>query len=249
LLIVGTYRPVEVLTREHPLKAIKQELQVHGQCEELALDFLSEPNVAEYLTRRFSAPSPASAEEGRGEDRLPATLRKLSRIIHQRTDGNALFMVNVVNDLVAQGVVVQTNGGWELQGEAEARALRTPVNLRQLIEHQIARVGLEERQVLETACVAGAEFSAATVAAGTEHSTEAVEAQCDALSAAGAIPAGAGDDGVAGWDYRGALWLCPCVVSRSVVRADFGHSADALASADWGAGRASLWRPSERNRR
>ncbi len=45
LLIIGTYRPVEVLTRDHPLKGIKQELQLHGQCEELALDFLSEEAV------------------------------------------------------------------------------------------------------------------------------------------------------------------------------------------------------------
>jgi hypothetical protein len=39
---IGSYRPVEVLSRDHPLKGVKQELQVHGQCEELALDFLSE---------------------------------------------------------------------------------------------------------------------------------------------------------------------------------------------------------------
>ena len=57
LLIIGTYRPVEVLTRDHPLKGIKQELQLHGQCEELALDFLSEAAVAEYLAMRFDASS------------------------------------------------------------------------------------------------------------------------------------------------------------------------------------------------
>jgi len=50
LLVIGTYRPVEVMTHEHPLKGIKQELQVHGQCEELALDFLSEGAVGEYLS-------------------------------------------------------------------------------------------------------------------------------------------------------------------------------------------------------
>src|SRR5262249_48102755 len=60
LLVLGTYRPVEVLTREHPLKGVKQELQMHGQCQELALDFLREAHVAEYLTQRFVPPSPAS---------------------------------------------------------------------------------------------------------------------------------------------------------------------------------------------
>jgi predicted ATPase len=90
-------------------------------------------------------------------------------------------MVNVVNDLVAQGVVAKTTGGWELRGRVGERTLGTPVNLRQLIEQQIERVGAEERKVLEAASVAGAEFSAATVAAGAAQSLEAVETYCDGL--------------------------------------------------------------------
>jgi DNA-binding winged helix-turn-helix (wHTH) protein len=35
LLIVSTYRPVEMLTREHPLRTMKAELEMHRQCEEL----------------------------------------------------------------------------------------------------------------------------------------------------------------------------------------------------------------------
>src|SRR5262245_60333267 len=104
LLIVGTYRPVEVLARDHPLKGVKQELHLHGQCEELALDFLSEAAVADYLVQRFGAPSPASVGEGRGEGLSKASLQRLAHVIHQRTDGNPLFMVTVVNDLIAQGV-------------------------------------------------------------------------------------------------------------------------------------------------
>ncbi|MBI3757993.1 MAG: ATP-binding protein [Deltaproteobacteria bacterium] len=128
LLILGTYRPVEVLTRDHPLKSVKQELQLHGQCEELALDFLSEGAVAEYLAVRF----PVGAQHA-------ASLRSLAHLIHQHTDGNPLFMVNVVNDLIAQGVLAKTNGAWELRGEARERTLGTPVSLRQLIEQQVAR--------------------------------------------------------------------------------------------------------------
>jgi predicted ATPase len=46
LLLVGTYRPVEVLTRGHPLRDVQQALQVHGHCAELPLAFLSEAAVA-----------------------------------------------------------------------------------------------------------------------------------------------------------------------------------------------------------
>ena len=51
LLVLGTYRPVEMLANEHPLRAVKQELQLHRQCEELRLGFLTEDEVAEYLNR------------------------------------------------------------------------------------------------------------------------------------------------------------------------------------------------------
>ena len=35
LLVLSTYRPVEMLDNGHPLRAVKQELQLHQQCEEL----------------------------------------------------------------------------------------------------------------------------------------------------------------------------------------------------------------------
>jgi predicted ATPase len=38
LLILGTYRPVEMLAGDHPLRALKAELELHQQCEELRLN-------------------------------------------------------------------------------------------------------------------------------------------------------------------------------------------------------------------
>ena len=57
LLVIGTYRPAEVAVGEHPLKATKHELELHGQCEEIPLEFLSVSAVAEYLSRRFARTS------------------------------------------------------------------------------------------------------------------------------------------------------------------------------------------------
>ena len=53
LLIIGTYRPEEGLAEGHPLRAITQEIQGHGQCQELALPLLSEAAVREYIQQRF----------------------------------------------------------------------------------------------------------------------------------------------------------------------------------------------------
>ena len=164
LFVLGTYRPVEMLGNGHPLRAVKQELQLHQQCEELRLGLLTEPHVAEYLLARF-----AIGAHGR------ASLQQLARAIHQRTEGNPLFMVNVVDYMTAQGVL----GG---AGETRSAApLDVPENIQQLIEKQLDRLSLAEQRVLEVASVTGADFSAAAVAAGTKMTTGEVEACCTGL--------------------------------------------------------------------
>ena len=83
---VGTYRPVEVLAREHPLKTVKHELQLHGQCQELVVDFLREDHVAEYLVRRFAVGSagpgalrPLGTRYSSAHGRQPAVYGERSR--------------------------------------------------------------------------------------------------------------------------------------------------------------------------
>src|SRR5262249_39275093 len=53
MMLIGTYRPVEVIVSGHPLKAVKSELLAKQQCEELALEYLSEEAIAKYLDVRF----------------------------------------------------------------------------------------------------------------------------------------------------------------------------------------------------
>ena len=200
LLVLGTYRPVEMLGNGHPLRAVKQELQLHKQCEELRLGFLTEQNVAEYLATRFRlVPSPARGEgqdggasrqqfsrrpphpiplpRGEREAVSPAaSLQGLARMVHQRTDGNSLFMVNIVDYLIVQGMLGES-------GETQpAVQIEVPESIQQIIEKQIDRLSPEEQHVLEVASVAGAQFSAAAVAAGTKITTGDVEACCTGLA-------------------------------------------------------------------
>lgn len=53
LLVIGTYRPVEGLGKEHPLRTMSQELHLHRDCTELRLEFLTEAAVSQYLLQRF----------------------------------------------------------------------------------------------------------------------------------------------------------------------------------------------------
>ncbi len=170
LLLIGTYRPAAVLVDGHPLQAVKPELQMHKQCEEMPLGFLTEAAVAEYLTVRFP------------RNHFPA---ELARVIHRHTDGNPLFMVNVVDYVVAQELIVEVDGWWEVKVGVEAVEVGVPESLRRMVEQQIDGLSRAEQQVLEAASVAGAEFSAAAVAAGLEEEEVQVEERCEGLARRG----------------------------------------------------------------
>ncbi|MEW5974451.1 MAG: AAA family ATPase [Acidobacteriota bacterium] len=150
LLLVATYRPVEVIVSQHPLRTVKQELQIHGQCVELGLEFLSEEAVSKYLTCRFS--------EG-------SVSQEFARFVHRHTDGNPLFVVNVVDFLEAQKRIVKLDGRWEFRDSSKGLHLDVPENLRQMIDRQLARLVAEDQLLLQAASVAGMDFSAGAVAA------------------------------------------------------------------------------------
>ena len=171
LLVISTYRPVEVLVYEHPLQRVKQELQLHGQCQELALEFLTEQDVQAYLVYRWNNKA--------GDN---ASLRDVARFIHHHTDGNPLFMVNMLEYLIRHGVVAETDGSWELRGKLDATAVGVPDSLRQMIEVQINRTSPVEQRTLEAASAAGPTFSAAAVAAGLGQESDEIEEVCAVLA-------------------------------------------------------------------
>jgi len=167
LSIVGTYRPVEVILGDHPLKAVKHELQAHGLCNEIPLEYLGEETVAQYLNARFPG------------NQLP---RRLARLVHRRTEGNPLFMVNVVEYLVDERTIANEQGTWTVRGDLSQAELGVPDSVRHLIERQIERLSPDERTVLEAASVVGMECSSVAIAAGLDTSTEWVEKHCEELA-------------------------------------------------------------------
>jgi DNA-binding winged helix-turn-helix (wHTH) protein/predicted ATPase len=172
LLVLCTYRPVDVIVREHPLQALKQELQLHRYCQELSLGLLSERDVTAYLERRLAKRDAAQAV-------LP--VQNLARVIYQRTEGNPFFMVGLADYLEAQGLLVNSEGEGKWQGQLAAVKQGVPDNLRQFIEQQIARLSPEEQLILQTASIVGAEFSVAAVAAAAGQRTSQIEARCERL--------------------------------------------------------------------
>ena len=166
LLVVGSYRPVDAIVARHPLRALIQELRVRRECEDIALAFLREPHVAAYLAQRF------------GGHAFPS---ELARAVHQRTDGNPLFMVRVVDELVALRVLEREDDRWRLRGSVGEIARAVPDSLRALVEKQIDRLQPEAQRLLEVASVLGPEFTIGSVAAGLDLDPLMIEDRCDEL--------------------------------------------------------------------
>jgi tetratricopeptide (TPR) repeat protein len=169
LLLIGTYRPVE---STHPLRTVKGELEVHRLCEELRLQLLGPENVADYLRSRFSS------EPG---ERWLATL---ARGIYERTEGNPLFVVNLVDNLVARGVLDPSGAAQrtEVVPLLDPSHGEMPRSILQMIERNVDQLASDEQLVLEAASVAGAEFSTAAVAAALEQPLREIESCCKRLS-------------------------------------------------------------------
>ena len=170
LLLIGTYRPLDVILAQHPLKAVKLELLLHEMCHELALDFLAQEDVREYLNRRFSP-----------NDFDPS----LSRLIHSKTDGNPLFMVTEGEFLRNNGSIAEREGRWSLEIPLEQVEVEMPGSLRDLIERQIDRINPELQTMLQVASIGGTTFSPSVIAFGTDLSMAKAEEMCESLTRRG----------------------------------------------------------------
>src|SRR6202140_4396247 len=165
LMLICTYRPMDVAPSEHPLKRVKQELQLHQLCNEIALEPLSESDVAEYLGAA-------------GED-LPVGLAAL---VHRHSEGNPLFMVAAVEHMTQRGFISHENESWKLNVPLEEIDLDVPENLRQMIETQIEHLSPEQQRALEVASVRGVSFRTSVIAVGATLDEEKFEDLCEDLS-------------------------------------------------------------------
>src|SRR5215469_1499546 len=165
LLVLATYRPVDVALTKSPLKDIKQDLLVHGLCSEIALERLEEAQIAQYLNAEFGMDDPSA----------------LANLIYRHSGGNALFMVTIVRELKKRGLLRQSEGAWSLTTPVINVELDVPETLQHLLDLQFEQLSSEEQQLLRTASVVGERFSVCAIAPLLERDAEGVEDICEGL--------------------------------------------------------------------
>ena len=167
LMLACTYRPVDVILSNSSLKGLKQDLQVHNLCAEIALERLPESAVAEYLTTEFPNSS------------LPLGMANL---IYRHSEGSPLFMVAIVQDMIKKGLISHDDDKWILTKPLETIDPGVPQSLQQMLEVQFERLTPAERQALEAGSVVGEHFSAWVIATALEETPNRIEDLCDELA-------------------------------------------------------------------
>jgi len=167
LLMLASYRPAEVSVGQHPLKRLKQDLVTHKLCTDVSLRPLERDAVREYLAQELK------------QEALP---KGLPSFVHQHSEGNPLFMVAMLEHMVAQGFLRQADGAWQLRTALAEIDMGVPSALSEMIELQIDRLDAADQRLLEAASLIGVVFPAWAAAAALDGDLEDIESQYETLA-------------------------------------------------------------------
>jgi predicted ATPase len=156
---------------EDPLKGLKHDLLMRRLCVEMTVAPLARAAVLELIAREL------------GQQALPAGL---ADFVFQRSEGNPLFVIAVLEHLIAQEVLVRRGAGattqWEQCAPFPEMEAGVPDPLARMIELEVERLGEEEQRMLEAASLMCVAFPAWAVAAALEKDPVEIEEACDGLA-------------------------------------------------------------------
>lgn len=150
VLALATYRADEV-ARDHPLSAILPVLVRESRADRLDLRPLDAAAIEALVAARYSL---GEADRGR-----------LVRYLAARTEGNALFLGELLRALEGERVLRREGDRWQV-GDLDLTPV--PTLLRQIIEGRAGKLGPEARRLLLIAAVIGQDVPLATWAAVAE---------------------------------------------------------------------------------
>src|SRR5262249_45712153 len=141
--------PSDLLRGTHPFRPVELELRGRGVCREIGLPLLSRPDLDRYLSLAFTG------------HQFP---EEFAAVLHAKTEGNPLFVVDLLRWLRDSGVIVGDHGRWALVRAVPDLRRELPESIRSMIQRKIDQLSESDRRLLSAASVQGAQFDAAVVA-------------------------------------------------------------------------------------
>lgn len=174
VLWIGTVRPVDSIISNHPIASLRLELRGKRLCSEIALVPFTPADVEAYLALRLA------------DGNVPP---HLSRMLHQQTSGNPLFLALAVEELIEHRQLYLGDGRWQLATAAEAIAASVPESVREIIRYRLDRLPLPMRELLKAGSAIGIEFPSQAVVAALEREPVEVDDAADLLVRSGMLRA------------------------------------------------------------
>jgi len=150
LLIVATYRDME-LNRRHPLSVTLGDLSRERLFERVLLRGLSEADIARFIEIASGINAP----------------QELSATIRRHTEGNPLFVTEVVRELVQSGELAAN-----VSSGSSTWSVRIPEGVREVIGRRLDRLSERANEMPTTAAVVGRDFRLDTLKGLVENTTE-----------------------------------------------------------------------------
>jgi predicted ATPase len=166
ILIVVTSRPSELAQARHPFLPLKLDLVAHGLCREIAPSYLDVEQIVRYVALQFP------------DHDFPAGFAQL---IHDRTDGNPLFMSELLRELRRRQIVRQEDGRWIVEEDLRRLESELPESVRSLIQRKVDALDDPDRRLLAAASVQGVDFDSALVASVLQLPDDDVEDRLERL--------------------------------------------------------------------
>jgi serine/threonine protein kinase/predicted ATPase len=169
LLLVVTYRTADLLRSHHPFWRAQLDLQGRGLCRETALEFLSHADVERFVAMAFP-----------GHAFPPG----FAHLVHAKTEGNPLFLVDLLQYLRDRHVLAEDEGRWVLAQAVPDLGRELPQSVRSMIQRLIDQLSDDERRLLLAASVQGREFDAVLAAEVLALDATEVEERLEVLDRA-----------------------------------------------------------------
>jgi len=156
LLLVGNYRDME-LSRRHPLSLTLGELTRERLFQRVLLRGLNQDDVGRFIELVSGTAPP----------------RGMVEAVHRQTEGNPLFVTEVVRLLVQEGIVgASRRVGTEPLRDSDTWSVRIPEGVREVIGRRLDRLSEHCNETLTIAAVIGREFTLEQVRPLIEGMTE-----------------------------------------------------------------------------
>ena len=163
ILLVATMRDTETAPNE-PVADLVTQLHRTERYRELRLEGLDSESVEELM----------SVAAGR---RLNDAERTAVDEIARSTNGNVLFVTELVRHLVEVGAIATIDG--HLQLAVDPTEVDAPPSIRSIVDQRIRRLGPEVAPAMEAAAVVGARFDPLVVAGALEANVREVDDALD----------------------------------------------------------------------